>query len=54
MLTLRHGLENESTERFGDSVAFGERIDALQRELPRDRWTPAGPPLLLKDGWKAG
>ena len=54
VLILRRGLENESTERFGDSVAFGDRIEALQRELTRDHWTPAGPPLLLKDGWKVG
>ena len=54
VLTLSRGQQNETTERFRDSESFGTRIEVLQKELARDRWTPAGPPILLKDGWKVG
>jgi len=54
VLTLGRGQHNETTERFLDNESFGKRIEALQEELERDRWTPAGPPIVLKDGWKIG
>lgn len=53
VLTLHRGLHNETVERFPDPETFGERVNALVRQLATERWTPAGRgPIFLRDGWK--
>jgi len=39
-------------EHFKDETVFRARLAALESQLRTDRWTAAGPPVLLKDGWK--
>jgi hypothetical protein len=44
--------DNQKTEeRFKNLVAFKDRLLAAERRLAGERWTQAGPPVLLLDGW---
>lgn len=52
VLRFHVGRHNDQVERFKDEIAFRKRLDALERELVAQQWERAGPPVLLKDGWK--
>ena len=54
VLVLHRGLRHEMIERFRDAEVFGQRLEALERELTEAQWMPAGPPILLQDGWQVG
>jgi hypothetical protein len=38
-------------ERFATADTFRDRLEALERQLKADRWTPRGP-AVLRDGWR--
>ena len=40
------------TKRFSTPEAFRDWIEALERDLVADRWTPEGTPHILPDGWR--
>lgn len=54
MLIINRPLRDQEIERFRDSEAFGQRLETLEHELAHARWKPAGPPLILHEGWKVG
>jgi hypothetical protein len=51
LLRQEHVDGSEIAERFHHVEAFRERLHVLQRELAAERWTQAGPPVLLREGW---
>ena len=42
---------DQKTERFKDVAEFQMRLVEAERQLAADRWTQAGPPVFLLDGW---
>lgn len=40
------------TESFPDHAQFTARVQALERQLSADHWTPVGSPTILADGWR--
>jgi hypothetical protein len=54
VLVIKRGLHNEKVERFKARDSYGDRIEALELELTRDRWVPVGPPFLLQECRKVG
>jgi hypothetical protein len=44
----------KTEERFKDVVTFKDRLLIAEKKLAGERWTQAGPPVLLLDGWPRG
>ena len=41
-----------TVEQFSSEAAFRIRLEAVELVLKSDRWTTAGPPEILRDGWR--
>ena len=54
VLVIARGPRNEVTERFKDTDSFQSRLEVLEEDIARERWTPVGHPIVLRDGWKIG
>jgi len=44
----------KTEERFKDLAAFKDRLLSAEQKLTNERWSQAGPPVLLLDGWPRG
>ena len=53
---IKHQLTGDpQVERFRDELAFGQRLEVLEKQLTDERWTlQQGGPVVLRDGWKIG
>jgi hypothetical protein len=53
---IRHQLTGEpQVERFRDEMAFGQRLEVLEKQLTTEHWNlQQGGPVVLRDGWKIG
>lgn len=41
----------QQTERFEDTIAFQNRLETVEKQLDRERWSSDGA-RLRSDGWK--
>jgi hypothetical protein len=42
----------QEIERFKDALTFGNRLNALEKQLDMEHWNTIGSPVLLRDGWR--
>ena len=54
VLIMQTDDHKKTEERFKDVVTFKDRLLIAEKKLAGERWTQAGPPVLLLDGWPRG
>jgi hypothetical protein len=51
LLVMQTADHQQTVERFKDLAAFKERLHRAEEKLAIERWTQAGAPVVLLDGW---
>jgi hypothetical protein len=41
-------------EKFSNETAFRARLESVEAALKTEHWNQAGPPKILREGWKEG
>jgi hypothetical protein len=52
VLVIRRPDGTQEEERFQEAASFGRRLEILEKQVEAERWTSAGAPVFLRDGWK--